>query len=111
MTKKCCNCKTTKPVTEFYKQRNKPSGRCKVCKKELIRLLRLLKPERFKEATNKWYHNNKEYFVRYWLENKDKKSKNNKNYLLRCKTGALKRNVGARTKFWINKAIKNKTIK
>jgi hypothetical protein len=70
--KHCSNCNKTKPVTEFYPNKNKISGYhcyCVVCSKD---------------KNKQWKLNNKDKAAQYdkaWQQsNKDKKSKNYKNW-------------------------------
>lgn len=80
MEKTCKECKTVKPITDYYKNKKIKSGyesKCKkcICKRSNIYYYENL--EDCKEAMKKWASENKEYVSSYKKEYK----KNNKNII------------------------------
>lgn len=63
MTKTCGKCKEEKPLTDFNKDRNTPSGlksSCRKCANEMSRVWRENNPDKMKAAKQRWNDNNKE---------------------------------------------------
>ena len=56
-TKTCCTCRIEKPVTEYYKDKNRKDGccpRCKMCHLAACRSYRLNNPEKRKDTLSKY---------------------------------------------------------
>lgn len=76
MVEKFCNkCKTWKPVSEFYKQRDKPDGyasRCKLCNHAKNREWRDKHIEEQRERVRKWQKENPDKIRAWQKANRDK---------------------------------------
>lgn len=60
---RCCQCRETKPTTEFYTDRYKANGyrsQCRECHKANVRAARLRNPEVKRAYNRKWYLANAE---------------------------------------------------
>lgn len=63
--KKCCRCKEIKPLTDFYKDKNRKSGytnECKSCRKVAQQRWQKANPEKTREQARKWRKANPEKF-------------------------------------------------
>jgi hypothetical protein len=92
--KECLKCNQIKVLSEFPKDKyakNGYSGRCKVCKRNLVKECYLQDPEAQKTRVKNWNtlnpekvkqynQNNIEYQKQYYLENKEQINKKSKEY-------------------------------
>lgn len=86
-TKRCCKCKETKPVSEFYKNRSRKDGQteeCKMCIKERDRRYRDANREAVNERGRRYYEKNKEKIAekgrRYYQANREKVAERSRRY-------------------------------
>ena len=94
--KKCSKCGIEKPLTEFYKDRQKKNGhrsQCKSCTKKLY----AENKEEIAKNRAKYYAKNKEKIVKrnakYYAENPEKRAKNRAKYYAKNKEKIVKRNA------------------
>lgn len=90
----CSKCRDKKSISEFYEQKYGFLGRtsdCKQCRRWKSRMWARKNPEKILEYrkkynekrdipsyTKEWREKNKEYFIEYYSNNKDKQSQRNK---------------------------------
>jgi len=86
--KKCNKCKIEKSLTEFNKDKHSPDGidyKCKDCRKSHYILDKVNHQKRMKN----WRDNNKDYFKKYFSENKDVRQAYHKDYWINNKDVVL----------------------
>jgi hypothetical protein len=117
-TKTCAKCKIDKSVDDFYKSKRNGS-RCKSCKKEDDMIWRSNNKEKDRETKNRWLSDNKDYYSKYYLENKDSITEYNKSYYMENSSEIISNSkeyyisnrdsiLAIRSEYYINKKLIDK---
>jgi len=83
LTKKCCDCKEDRPLTEFHKSKSRSDGhttRCKSCTKTYRRNHHIKNLEHDKAIAKVWRDNTKERKRKHYEENREEILRKAKEY-------------------------------
>jgi len=82
--KQCCHCRHVKPLTEFYKAHNLPTGRKPRCK-ECTKLYRIGKISKYQKQWRDYYQKHKERIRQYNKDNRERFRKRRTDYKKRIR--------------------------